>query len=72
MILVIFGNFDFRMTSSVRDNDGGASALKKCIGPLTSFSAGTSLLKRDDCDAIMSTLKKNVTKFPEGFLVSIL
>jgi hypothetical protein len=39
---------------------------------LTSFSAGTSLLKRDDCDAIMSTLKKNVTKFPEGFLVSFL
>ena len=58
-----------RMTTSVKDEDGGAAALKKCVGPLTSFCAGSSLLKRDDCDAILTTLKKNVDKLPDGLLI---
>ena len=58
-----------KLKTEVQEDEGGSVALKRCIGPFTSFCAGTSLIKRDDCDALMSSLRKNVDKFPEGLLI---
>ena len=58
-----------KMQRDVKDEEGGALALKRWLGPFTSFCSGTSCLKRDECLALLASLKKNVAKLPGGYLV---
>jgi hypothetical protein len=57
------------MQVTVKNEEGGAGALKRCLGPFTSFCAGTGLLKRDECLTLLASIRKNVDKFPAGHII---